>query len=66
MTVDVDAPEFITLQRKKRGIRQYELAQRLGWSRSVLAKIEAGRRDIRAGELEAILAALFDQTDTRN
>lgn len=66
MTIDIEAPEFITLQRKKRGIRQYELAQRLGWSRSVLAKIESGRRDLRAGELEVILAALYEQSDTRN
>jgi transcriptional regulator with XRE-family HTH domain len=48
----------IRAERARVGLTQVELAERLGWSRQTVNKIEAGERMVLAHELVDICAAL--------
>ena len=44
--------------RDRAGIRQHELAKRLGWSPAVLSRVEGGERPLSTEELDAALAEI--------
>lgn len=48
----------IAAERKRLGLTQRELAERVGWSRQTITSIEASDRSVRAEELPAICRAL--------
>ena len=48
----------IAATRREAGLTQEQLAERLGWHRSTLAKIEAGERRVDVPEFIAIAGAL--------
>lgn len=48
----------IVAERKRRGLSQRELADRLGWSRQTVTTIEAGDRSVKVEELPAVCRAL--------
>jgi transcriptional regulator with XRE-family HTH domain len=50
--------QAIRAERGRLGISQDHLAERLGWTRSMVTKVELGHRDISAHELPAICEAL--------
>ena len=54
----------ISASRKDADVRQEDLAQRLGWSRWKLAKIEAGEGKIEFGELVLLARALKIEPET--
>lgn len=48
----------IRAERARAGLSQRELADQLGWSRSVITKIETGSRTVGVHELPALCKAL--------
>lgn len=48
----------IVAERKRRGLTQRQLAERLGWSRQTVTTIEAGDRSVKVEELPAVCRAL--------
>ena len=48
----------VSAERTRADLTQDQLADRLGWTRSVVSKIEGGSRTIGAHELPAICGAL--------
>jgi transcriptional regulator with XRE-family HTH domain len=48
----------IALLRQRAGLSQRELADRLGWTRDVIAHYELGRRELGLERLSALAAAL--------
>lgn len=48
----------IVSARKRAGLTQVEASRRIGMSSNFLAKVESGKRDVRAWELYDIAAAL--------
>lgn len=67
MTVTIDTeitPRIVTKHfadaRRAAGLTQHELAERLGWSRSMIALVETGRRSLN-NEQAAWAAELLDR-----
>lgn len=48
----------IRAERSRQQISQDQLAERLGWVRSTVTKVELGHRDLAAHELPAVCRAL--------
>lgn len=48
----------IKRQRERRGLTQVALAQKIGWTQQVIAKLELGRTGIRVEQLLALADAL--------
>jgi transcriptional regulator with XRE-family HTH domain len=53
----------ITATRREANLTQEDLAQRLGWHRSTIAKIEAGERRLDVAEFISIAGALKVEPD---
>lgn len=54
----------IASTRKDLDIKQAKLAERMGWSREIVSKIEQGRRDVTVADLVLIARALEVDPET--
>ncbi len=54
----------ITTTRRHKGVSQQELADKLGWTRNMLANLESGRRGVRFGDLILVAEALGIEPET--
>jgi transcriptional regulator with XRE-family HTH domain len=57
------ARTVIAASRRDKDIRQEDLARKIGWSRTKLAKTERGRREIRFAELLLIAVAVGENPE---
>ncbi|WLA83214.1 helix-turn-helix domain-containing protein [Bradyrhizobium elkanii] len=58
MSRDVAIGKHLALLRERAGIRQHELAKRLGWSTAMMSRIESGERALSSEELDTIAGAI--------
>lgn len=57
-----DLGDYIQKRRKKLGIRQYELAQRINRSASLVSEWETGNQDVPLDLIEPLAAALEERS----
>ncbi len=68
MSNDVGALElgqYVTVMRERAGVKQAELARRLGWSQAILSRVESGERACSADELVQLLSAIGNEDAER-
>ena len=58
MTLKPETGRYIVQLRDEAGLKQNELAKRVGWSPAVLSRIESGERPVTSDEIESILDAI--------
>ncbi len=58
------AATVLTATRRHKGVSQQETADKLGWSRNMVANLESGRRVVRFGDLILISQALDTEPQT--
>lgn len=64
MNNDVGALElgqYFAVVRERAGVKQAELARRLGWSQAILSRVESGERACSADEIVQLLSAIGNQ-----
>lgn len=58
MTLKPETGRYIVQLRDEAGMKQNELAKRVGWSPTVVSRIESGERPVTSDEIESILDAI--------
>ena len=58
MVTDIELGKYLAHLRDRTGLKQNELAEKVGWSASVLSRVESGERSMSTGELQTISEAI--------